>query len=417
MSQITVQTTREDAASRSLQVTVPPERVRAAEDRAVRQYARHARLPGFRPGKAPEAVVRKRYGEAIRQSVLEEVIRESWRQAVADTSLKPIGEPHIHNLKFTEGGPIEFEFHVEVRPEVKLERTGGFVVRREVAPVTDEQVAETLERLREQKAAWLPVEGERPAPGQMVVVEVAPIEEGERRPAQPYSLVLGQGQALPELEERIMTLLPGESTETEVRYPDDHPDESKRGQSRRVHLALHEVKRQELPPLDDAFAREVGDFESLEALRAAVRADLERDAAREADARVREALLDQLIEANGVEAPETWLERYLRSYAQLYQVDDERFAAFAAQFRPVAERQVRRDLVLAAVIEAQGLQATEAEVDERVAAIARARDLPVNQVYASLQKSNRLRELERAITEEKAFAHLLQQSTVEEVAS
>ena len=100
-----------------------------------------------------------------------------------------------------------------------------------------------------------------------------------------------------------MSLLPGESAEAEVRFPDDHPDESRRGQTRQVRIALHEVKRQELPPLDDALAREAGDFENLDALRAAVRQDLEREATREADAGVRQSLLAQLVEANNIEAP------------------------------------------------------------------------------------------------------------------
>ena len=135
MSQITVEKTAEDSASKSLRVTVPVDRVREAEAKALSYYVQRARLPGFRPGKAPAAVVRKRFGDAIRQSVLEEVIRESWETARTTESLKPITDPSIRNLKFEEGSPIEFELLVEVRPEIKLERTGGFRVERQVAPV------------------------------------------------------------------------------------------------------------------------------------------------------------------------------------------------------------------------------------------------------------------------------------------
>src|SRR5919204_5891152 len=130
MSQITVEKTAEDSASKSLRVTVPVDRVREAEAKAVKYYAQRARLPGFRPGKAPEAVVRKRFNDAIRQSVLEEVIRESWETAKSNESLRPITDPSIRNLKFEEGSPIEFDLLVEVRPEIKLERTGGFRLER-----------------------------------------------------------------------------------------------------------------------------------------------------------------------------------------------------------------------------------------------------------------------------------------------
>ena len=413
MSQITVEKTAEDSASKSLRVTVPVDRVREAEAKAVKYYAKRARLPGFRPGKAPEAVVRKRFNDAIRQTVLEEVLREGWETAKTAESLKPIADPSVRNLKFEEGSPIEFDLLIEVRPEIKLQRVGGFRLERTVAPVPDSAVEERIASLQEAKAAWIPVAGEKPSPGHMVRVEVAPIEDGGAGAAQPYDLVLGQNQAIPELEERIMQLLPGETAETEVRFPDDHPDESRRGQSRRVRITLHEVKRQELPPLDDAFAREMGDFESMDALRAAVRSDLERDAERDADAQVRQSLLAQLVEANGIQAPESLVHRLMHGYAEVYRIPPEQLPAFEQQFHEVAETQVKRDLVLDAVVEQQGLRATEAEIDARIAAMAEARGVSPGELYGSLQKANRLAELERGITEEKAFDYLLQQSTVD----
>jgi trigger factor len=250
-----------------------------------------------------------------------------------------------------------------------------------------------------------------------VRVEVAPLEDGVAGTSQPYSMVLGEGRAIPELEERIMTLLPGESVDTSVRFPDDFSDEAKRGQTRQVRVTLHEIKRQELPALDDELAREIGDFEGLDALRAALRADLETEAVREADAAVRQSLVEQLVKANNVEAPGSMVERFLRSYAKGYQIPDEQFETFATEFRPIAEAQVRRDLALDAVAETNKLYATEADIDARVAELAAARNVTAAQLYASLEKANRLRELEHSITEEKTFAHLLPQSTVEESAS
>jgi trigger factor len=417
MTEITVEKTAEDSASKSLRVTVPVDRVREAEAKALSYYVQRARLPGFRPGKAPAAVVRKRVGDAIRQTVLEEVVREGWETARTAESLKPVTDPSIRNLKFEEGSPIEFELLVEVRPEIKLERAGGFRLERRVAPVADSAVEEQVARLQEQKAAWIPVEGAKPAPGQMVRVEVAPLDESGAGVSQPYDLVLGQNQAIPDLEERIMTLLPGEQADSEVRFPDDHPDESRRGQTRRVRVTLHDVKRQELPALDDAFAREVGDFESLDALRAAVRHDLEHEATREADTQVRQAVIQQVVEANNVQAPESLVHRLMHGYAEMYRVPQEQLEQFEQQFHEVAAAQVRRDLVLDAVVEANGLRATEAELDQRVGELAAARGVPTGQLYGSLQKANRLPELERGITEEKAFAWLLQQSTIDEVKS
>ena len=412
MPDISVVKTKEDAASKSLKITVPVDRVQQAESKALRYYSKQARLPGFRPGKAPDAVVRRRFSEAIRQTVLEELIRESWDVAQTAENLKPIAEPHIHDLKFEDGQALEFEFHVEVRPDLTLTKAGGFTVQRIVKPVTDQDVEERLKDLQERKASWIPIEGQKPAPGQMVRVEVAPIDGETVGPAQPYTMVLGEGRALPDVEERVMTLLPGETVDADVRFPEDHPDESKRGQFRRVRITLHEVKRQELPPLDDAFAREVGDFETLAALRDAVRAELVQDAASQGEANVRQELLQQIYAANDVPAPASLVSKLVQGYMQAYQIPAEQAGAFGQEFRPVAEQQVRRELVLDTVVETQGLRATEAEIDQRIAALAAGRNLPTGQLYAQLEKSGRLRDLERSITEEKAFGWLLQQSTV-----
>ncbi|MGH7560445.1 MAG: trigger factor [Gemmatimonadales bacterium] len=417
MTGITVTKTAEDGASKALRVTIAVDRVREAETRAVRQYARRARLPGFRPGKAPDAVVRKKFAQEIRQWALEEVIREGWEQARADESLKPIADPSVRNLKFEEGQPVEFELVVEVQPEIRLDRLGGFTLTRTVPQVTDAMVDEQLGRLREQRAAWLPVEGEAPRPGEMARVEVAPIETGEVKPAQPYSLVLGGGQAIPALEEVIMGLKPGETRDAEVRFPDDFHDESRRGQTRTVRVTLHEVKRQQLPALDDAFAKEVGDFETLDALRIAVRADLGRAAEREADGQVREQLVQQLVEANRTEAPPSLVGRMLHGLLHAYGIPHEREEQFAAEFRPLAVRQVQRELLLNAVAEREGLKATESELDERIARIAESRGTTPKDVYASLEQAKRLPELERSITEDKVFAFLLGASTVSQSGS
>jgi len=417
MPGITVTKTSEDGASKALRVTVAVDRVREAETRAVRQYARRGRFPGFRPGKAPDAVVRKRFAQEIKQWALEEVIREGWEQAKSSESLKPIADPSIRNVKFAEGEPVEFDLLVEVQPEIKLGRLGGFSLTRTVPPVTDAQVDEQLAKLREQRASWLPVEGESPKPGEMVRVEVAPIDDGEVKPAQPYSLVLGGGQAIPALEEQIMLLKPEETRDAEVRFPDDFADEARRGQSRKVRITLHEVKRQELPALDDAFAKEVGDFDTLDALRTAVRDDLGRAAEREADAGVRESLVQQLLEANGLDAPPSMVDRMLHGLLHAYGVPHEREEQFAAEFRPLAMQQVKRELLLTTIAEQNGLRATEAEIDARIATIAESRGTTPREVYASLEQAKRLPELERSITEEKVFGFLLAQSTVRESGS
>jgi len=330
MTAIQVRKTAEEPGATSLAVTVPLEQVQEAEERATSTYQQRARLPGFRRGKAPPALVRKHFADDIRQETLQQLIRASWKVALEQETLRPIADPHIHNLKWEAGTPVTFELHVEVKPDVKLERLGKFHLTRTVAPVTDEQVAAQLNELREQKAPWTPVAGEKPNPKDLVHVTIAAREGAQVKDPQPYQLVLGEGRAIPEVEEQIMGMLPGETVDAMVRFPPDFPEEAKRGQTRDIRLTLHEVKRQQLPELDDAFAREVGDFDSLDALRRAVRADLEQDAEREADAKLRADLIEQIIQANRVVAPRPLVERALWGYAQAYGIPEDRVSQFAA---------------------------------------------------------------------------------------
>jgi trigger factor len=414
MPAILIKKTNEEPGAASLAVTVPVEQVQQAEQRATSAYQQRARLPGFRKGKAPAALVKKQFADDIRQQALQELIRESWKAALAQEALKPIADPHIHNLKWDAGAPVTFEFHVEVKPDLKLERLGNFQLKRTVPKVTEDQVLAQLNALREQKAPWTPVTGEKPKPKDLVHVTLATREGETITNPEPHELVLGEGRAIPAVEERIMELLPGETVDATVRFPDDFADETKRGQSRDVRITLHEVKRQQLPELDDAFAREVGDFDSLEALRRAVREDLEREASREADAQLRRDLIEQIVQANRVVAPRPLVERALYVYAQAYGIPQERWPDFARELQPVAEAQVRRDLILDWVVDHHDVRATAAELDQRLQEIAARRNMPVAELRASLEKAKRLRDLERGLTEEKVFAFLLPQSTVEQ---
>lgn len=415
MTEIIFETADQDAASRTLQVTVPMERLAEVERRAAREYASRVRLPGFRKGHAPEAMVRRRFASEIRQYVLEDSVRESWRQILDRGELQPTAEPQVSDLHFHDGEPLRFKLLVEVRPHLELATMTGFSATRTVAPVTDEQIEEQLAKLQDQKASWKPAgEGVRPAPGQLVSITVEQLGDDAPGSASPHTLILGEGQTIPDLEEAIAAMTPGETREVQVRFPDDHVDEARRGEVRQLRVTLHEVKVRDLPPLDDAFAREIGDFASVEALRAAIRSDLESDAVRTADSAVRDQIVDRLIEANDVPAPPTLVRRLLGAFAEMYQIDASQGEAFVSAFTPVAERQVRRELVLDAVATARNLHSTEADLDARVAELAAARGTTPGALYAELEKARRLDDLARQITVDKTFAWLLENSTVTE---
>jgi trigger factor len=411
--EIQIRTKKSEGLERLLEVSVPVETVRDAEDKAARKYATQARLPGFRPGKAPAAIVRKKFGEAIRQAALETLVQDAFKEVMEREKLQPASQPHVHDLHFHEGKPLTFELHVEVRPEVKLDRTSGFRVKRPEQQVGDTQLQEQLDALRDQRATWAPVE-EKPLPGDQVTVNLASAEDGAAMSeAKEYRLVIGEGQAIPAIEELILEAKPGETIERPVKWPDDFPDEAQRGKTKPVRVELLDVKRKSLPALDDAFARDVGDFDSLDALKAAVKTDLESHAQRDAESQLRQQLLDEVISANPFDVPEGWVAELSDAYLKQFQVPEEERPRFAQEFRPVAERQVRRDLVIETIAEREGLTATESDIDDRVAEVASKRGSNPSEVYASLQKAGRLREIERSITEEKVFGWLKERNTVE----
>ena len=410
---IQITTKKSEGVERLLEVSVPLAAVNAAEEQSARRYAASVRLPGFRPGKAPPAMVRKRFKDAIRQQVLETLVQDAFKEVMEREKLDVAAQPHVHDVKFEEGQPLTFELHLEVRPKLELARTEGFRLTRTESAVTDESVIQQLDTLRDQKATWAPVE-ERPIEGDMVKVLLATPETagGEMPEGNPYPLVLGEGQAIPGVEELIMELTPGETKERVVKWPDDFPDEAQRGQTKNVRVTLQEVKRKSAPALDDAFAREVGDFDGIDALRAAIRVDLEEHAKRDADALVRQQLLDEIAQANPFDVPPSWINRTIDAYMQAYKIPDEQREQFAGEFAAVAEKQVRRDMLIDAIAEQQSLAATEKDVDERVEKVAEQRGADPGQVYQSLQKAGRLPEIERSITEEKVFEWLMARNEI-----
>jgi trigger factor len=286
-------------------------------------------------------------------------------------------------------------------------------VKRTERVVTDDQAREQIETLREQRATWSPIE-DQPNENDMVTVELSTADEnGEMPEGREYRLVLGGGQAIPGIEELIMSAKPGETVERPVKWPDDFPDETQRSKTKLVRVALRDVKRKTLPELDDTFAREVGDFETMDALTKAVHEDLEKEATRESDAEVRQKLIDEIVGANPFDVPPSWVHQLVNAYAEAYQVPESERAKFSTQFRPMAEQQVRRDLVIDTIAEREKLAATESDIDDRVSEMATKRNVDPGQLYASLQKAGKLKELERGITEDKVFKWLLERSTVE----
>ena len=296
---------------------------------------------------------------------------------------------------------------------IDLQRLGGFAVERSIPAVTAEHVEGVLARIQEQNGVWRPVEEGAPEDGDLVSVKLIKLEGDEEADAREYDIVIGQGDAIPDIEAAIKTLDPGRTGDFEISFPEDFPDESRRGEAGRVRVTLQGRRKLEVPELKDDFARQVGPFESLDQLRSKVREDVEREAAQRAEAVVRGRLLDFVIEANPFEVPVSMVDRYASGIiGDGKEIPEDRLREIREQLRPEAERAVKRILVVERIAETQNLAAGEDEIDVRVEEIAAANDSTAAQVYASLQKAGRLESLERELTERKVFDFLKEQSQI-----
>jgi len=405
------------AWSRRLTITVPADRIDRERRSAAARLARQVRLPGFRKGKVPQHVMEKRFGAAIQQQTLEKVVGEAYREAIQREGLDPITQGAVDSIDYAAGSDLTFHVDLEVRPEIELTRLGGFGVRRPAVGVGDAEVDRVMDRLREQQAVWSALEDEPPATGDRVVVDITPLRDdaGDAAPKpRRYEIELGAGQAVESIEAAIRTLRPGESGDFDVELRSDPGAESSRLEPHRIHVNLIEAKRPDLPEVDDAFARGLGEFEDLSDLRAKIRTDLEREAEDETEQAVRQELLTNILDANPFELPPSMADDYLaRVLPEQEGVRAERLAEVRASARPAAERSIKRALVVQRVAELESLQATPDEIEARVAQLAERLGRPSAEVRAQLARGGRLNEIEDEITESKVFDYLKSLSTIE----
>lgn len=401
---------------RTLNVTVPADVVELERSNIAKKLAARLKLPGFRKGRVPKGVLEKRYGAALNQETLDALIGDAYREALARQSVHPISEGEVQNVRFEPDQDLTFSISFDVQPEFEISRMGGFSVERPSLRVDDGQVGEVVQRLREQNATWVPSDEGRPEPGNVVSVEIERLEEeADGKEAQPYEFILGHGEAIPDIEEAILSLEVGAAGDFIVKFPDDFANEEKRGEEQHLRIKLTGRRVQDLPEGDDAFARSLGEFESMEDLRRKLREDLEKEAKDREEGAIRGQLLDFVVDANPFSVPESMVDRYMASIlGNANELPAEKLAEMKEKLAPETERAVKRILVIDRIADGQSLRATEAEIDERIESIAESAGQTRAQVYASLQRSKRMDALEREITETKVFEFLKAQSEIKD---
>ncbi len=397
---------------KSMTVEVPADEVKRETDRTVRGLAKQIRLPGFRPGKVPPEIIKKRFADAVRDEVIEHLVNETVLAALKERGLVPLGRPKIDDLKFEFEAPLSFKVDLEVRPPVAPKDYRGLKVPAGSAVPSAEEIDGVLERIREGRATYEPIEGRPAADGDFALVDLKgtfPAGDGKDFEAQKTLVELGGGRTLPELSAHLRNALPGTTVSFQKDFPADTPDTEFAGKTVLYSVTLVALKKRILPALDDDLAKgaltprdgEPPEGADLAMLRGKVTESVTREKEAALKETRRRAALDALLALNEVEAPESMVEAEidaaLREYARhlARQGVDLKQAGIdwnvaRTDAKPGAVRRVKEYLLLDAIGEAENVTVSDTELDAELKRRALAMETTLAELKAALVKNERL---------------------------
>jgi trigger factor len=367
---------------RKLAIEIPAERVASEFERAYRDVARRASIRGFRPGKAPRGVIERQFGDQIREEVLTSLVREGFSSAVEDARIEMVSQPELELGTLDPKAALSFSAAVDVMPPMPEIATGGFTVTRPRVDTTDEDVDKVLEQLRMRHGELVPVEGRTElARGDFATIRIDAESDGEPVPGlavESATVEVAGGQLPQVIDERLALARVGETFTVEGPPPDGAPPELADKQLRYT-VAVSAIAERRLPALDDEFAKDHGDCETLAELRTRIREQLDREGNRRADLVARESLVDELVKRNAIDVPESFVARRIDGLLREFLMElgarglqlsgPEHETEAREKLRPRAEREVRRDLLLDAVARQFDVRVTDEELAEQIGRI------------------------------------------------
>jgi trigger factor len=412
-----------EACKRRLSVEAPLDVVQQAWERAYTRVQRQARLPGFRKGHVPRSLVKLHFADDVRRDVAEHLIPDLYRQAVTEAMLEPVDEPDLTEVRLEEGVPLSFKAVVEIRPAITLDQYKGLDVQHVPTPVSDEDVETALEQMREHHAELRSVE--RPAaPGDVVIVDYTLTPDGLAPNSESgYAFQIGDGAVLPEIDEAVVGMRAGEEREVGVRFSAEHRRAELRDKAGRAAVKVVEVKEKVRPVFDDDLAKQVGEFETLEALRAEVRRQLEERRERDDKVALEGKIVDALLVRHEFAVPDALVMRqvqhqvdHARARLRRQGIDPDQvpwdYDKLVADLRPGAERAVRRTLLLDAIASAEGVVTAETEIDTEIEKLAAASRRPAPAVRRMMEKGGDLDNLRASLREQQTLDLLIRHATV-----
>ena len=407
-----------DTCTRELVIEIPADTVEREAERLASQYARVARVPGFRPGHAPRGLVRRHFRDEIRSEVLQSLVPKSFGEAVKNHNWSVVGKPSFEDVKFEDNQPLTYRATFEVYPEFELKAYKGLEVEQEPATLTDADVDQALEELRQRLATFEVVSEEPAREDDYVTVSYRGRDvsspEGEPIEVREGVVHLGGKGTAAEFRENLLGSRPGDMREFDVAYPADSARESLAGKTVKYRVEVQAVKRKVLPPIDDELAKSASDFNTLEELKANLRTDLEKGRKTRAETVMRRKLVQKLVEAHEFPVPERMVEAQVDRKLEgviaqlLKQGIDPRTADFdwpklRREIRPEAERDVRGSLILEKVAEAEKIEVSEQEIDEAIRQIAEERHETPAALKTRLTREDGLARIQFSLRSQKAL--------------
>jgi len=402
---------------RSVEIEIPLEEVEKIKERVTSSLRQRVRLPGFRPGKAPLSMIQSRFESDIRNEVLEMLLPQAFREKVDKDGLKVVGQPNISDLKFEAGQPIHFKAEFEVAPEFEVAEYMGLEAKYEEPQVTDDEIEKRLENMREGKAEYVNLDPRPIEANDYVLVHLKTLTGLAEAIDQDVQIQVSGEETLPAFNDALIGMSPEESKQVDVTYPEDYGQENLAGKTVKFELTPKTLRKKELPALDDEFARDLGDFQTLDELKDAIRKSIFGEKQQRAQQVAKEELIDKLVDGNQFPIPETYVERQIENQVRMQLndlagrgIDPNTIKLDWAKVKETqaekASRNVRASLLLEKIAEKENIHATKDEVDAEVQRIARRDREAVAVTRAKLEKDGVLARISGSIQTEKTLQFL-----------
>ena len=396
------------------------------------------KVPGFRPGRVPRDVVKQRFSKEIKDEVVGQLLPHALQHAVADHKLRVVGEPHLKEMEISEGAPFKIKISVEVLPEIELKEYKGLKATKRVAQVKDEDVDKTINTWRDNFAEFVPIEDRPSKDGDFVSVNLVgkyldPQEEHEKEDlkADGVEIELGAESTQPEFTENLRGVKPNDVREFRVIYPEDFSSKGLAGKTIDFTATILSVREKELPELNDEFAKRVGDYETVQEMRDKVREGLAKNAGVEADNRLREDVLTQLLETHEFDVPAVLVnegtESRLRDFSNMLArmgmpaevARNINWQERISEARADAKRDVRAALLVSKIADAEGVSVSSDEVDAEIELMAQSMGQTAEQVKARLTREDAVSSIESRLRYRKALDVILSSAevTIEDIPS